>query len=280
MSGPDVGGGRPAGDLIGCELVVVKLGGTTIAGQEHVIDQVAEVARTRPVVVVHGGGARVTGWLDRLGIATRFEDGLRVTDEPALEVTAAVLRGAANIELVAALRARGCDAVGVSGVDGGLLSGRRVHGKGLVATIAGVRPAFARTLIDAGHVPVVAPLALDEDGTVCNVNADDVAAGLAHGLAARALVLLTDIDGVRGIDGARIPWMSPDEADALIASGVIAGGMIPKVRAAVRGLASVPGAQAVIADGSQPGVLRRVLDGDEAGTRIAPAPAARREGAA
>ncbi|MGC8634249.1 MAG: acetylglutamate kinase [Candidatus Limnocylindrales bacterium] len=250
------------------ELVVVKLGGTTIAAQEHVLDQVAELARSRPVIVVHGGGARVTDWLGRLGVPTRFEDGLRVTDAAALEVAAAVLRGALNVELVAALRARGCDAVGVSGVDGGLLAGRRVHARGLVVTIQGVRAGLLETLLVAGHVPVLAPLALDESGVVCNVNADDAAAGLAFGLGAGRLVLLTDVDGIRGADGARIPSLGAEQAERLIADGTIAGGMIPKVRAALRGLAPMPGAEAVIADGSRPDVLRRALDGSDLGTRI------------
>ncbi len=271
---------RGGGGGAGAGLVVVKLGGTTIAGQEHVLDQLAELARTRPVIVVHGGGARVTAWLDRLGVPTRFEDGLRVTDEAGLEVAAAVLRGAANVELVAALRARGCDAVGVSGVDGGLLTGRRVAGKGLVATIADVRPDFVRLLLEAGHVPVVAPLALDEHATVCNVNADDAAAGLARGLGARNLVLLTDVDGVHGIDGARIPRMAADEAERLIATGVIGGGMIPKVRAALRGLAPDTGASAIIADGSDPDVLRMLLADADLGTRIVAGDAPAREGAA
>ncbi len=266
--------------MIAAGLIVVKLGGTTVAAQEHVLDQVTELAGTRPVIVVHGGGARVTEWLDRLGVPTRFEDGLRVTDEAGLEVAAAVLRGAANVELVAALRARGCDAVGLSGVDGGLLSGRRVPGKGLVATIVEVRPEFVEMLLAAGHVPVVAPLALDEHGSVCNVNADDVAAGLARGLGASRLVLLTDVDGIRGSDGGRIPRIAADEAERLISSGVIGGGMIPKVRAALRGLA-VPGASAVIADGSDPDVLRLALSDGDLGTRITGAgDAAARQGAA
>jgi acetylglutamate kinase len=261
-------------------LVVVKLGGTTVTGQEHILDQVAELARSRPLIVVHGGGTRVTAWLDRLGVPTRFEDGLRVTDEAGLEVTTAVLRGAANVELVAALRARGCDAVGLSGVDGGLLLGRRVPGKGFVATIAEVRPDFVQLLLGAGHVPVVAPLALDEHGAVCNVNADDAAAGLALGLGALRLVLLTDVDGVRGSDGARIPRLRADDAERLIANGVIAGGMIPKVRAALRGLAPVSGASAVIADGSDPDVLRLALSEADLGTRILAGGAPVREGAA
>ena len=249
-------------------LVVVKLGGTTIAEQEQVLDQLAELARTRPLVVVHGGGARVTAWLERLGVPTRFEDGLRVTDEASLEVTSAVLRGALNVELVAALRARGCDAVGLSGVDGGLLGGRRVPGKGLVATAAGVRAGLIETLLAAGHVPVIAPLALDEGGTVCNVNADDAAAGLARGLGAARLVLLTDVDGVRGADGSRIARIGADQVERLIADGVIGGGMIPKVRAALSGIAAVPGATAIIADGSGPDVVRRALEDTDLGTRI------------
>lgn len=249
-------------------LVVVKLGGSTIAGQEQVLDQLAELARSRPIVVVHGGGARVTSWLERLGVPTRFEDGLRVTDAPALEVTSAVLRGALNVELVAALRARGCDAVGLSGVDGGLLAGRRVPGKGFVATAAGVRAGIIETLLAAGHVPVIAPLALDEQGAVCNVNADDAAAGLARGLGAARLVLLTDVDGIRGADGSRIARIGADQAERLIADGVIGGGMIPKVRAALSGIAAVPGASAVIADGSGPDVVRRALEDADLGTRI------------
>ncbi len=253
-------------------LVVIKLGGTTITEQAQLLDQVAELSSARPVVVVHGGGARVTSWLERLGVPTRFEEGLRVTDAAALEVTAAVLRGAANVELVAALLARGCDAVGLSGVDGGLLAGRRVAGKGFVASVSAVRTELLRTLLAAGHVPVIAPLALDEDGAVCNVNADDAAAGLARGLGAGRLVLLTDVDGIRGADGVRIPRIGAEQAERLIAAGVIGGGMVPKVRAALRGLAAAPGAAAIIADGAGPDVLRRALGDADLGTRIVAQP--------
>ena len=103
---------------------MVKLGGTTLADQAHVLEDVATVARKRPVVVVHGGGKRMTEWLARLGVESRFEGGLRVTDAAALEVAAAVLRGVVNSELVSALRDLGVDAVGLSGIDGGMLVGR------------------------------------------------------------------------------------------------------------------------------------------------------------
>ena len=101
------------------EVLVIKLGGTTIADQRQVLGEVAAVARQRPVVLVHGGGKRITEWLERLGVPSKFEGGLRVTDAQSLEVAAAVLRGVVNSELVSGLRDLGVDAVGLSGVDGG-----------------------------------------------------------------------------------------------------------------------------------------------------------------
>jgi len=249
------------------EILVVKLGGTTIADQRQVLEEVAVIARQRPLVLVHGGGKRMTEWLDRLGVTHRFEGGLRVTDPAALEVAAAVLRGVINSELVAGLRDLGVDAVGLSGVDGGLLIGERVPDLGLVARVVGLRRDLLDALLVAGQVPVVAPLARDESGVVCNVNADDVAAGIASGLGARQLVLLTDVDGVRDASGARLDSLTAGEAEALIASGVIAGGMVPKVRAALASL-TWPGSEAIIADAAAPAALSRSLDDPTFGTRL------------
>jgi len=249
------------------EIVVVKLGGTTLAEQKQVLAEVALVARKRPVVLVHGGGKRMTEWLERLGVETRFEGGLRVTDPAALEVAAAVLRGVVNSELVAALRDEGCDAVGLSGVDGGLLIGERLPDVGLVATVTGVRRDLIDSLLVAGQVPVVAPLARDEQGMVCNVNADDAAAGLAAGLGARQLVLMTDVDGIRDATGAKLDSITPEEAEALIAEGTIRGGMIPKVKAALSALAW-EGTEAIIADGSAENALARALTDLTFGTRV------------
>ncbi|MEA2623429.1 MAG: UDP-N-acetylmuramoyl-L-alanyl-D-glutamate-L-lysine ligase [Chloroflexota bacterium] len=269
----------PAG-YAGRELLVVKLGGTTLAEQRAVLEEVASVSATHDLVIVHGGGKRVTEWLARLDVETRFEAGLRVTDDRALEVAVAVLRGVVNTELVATLRNLGADAVGLSGVDGGLLIAERIPSLGRVATVVGARPTVLYALFAAGKLPVVAPLATDENGIVCNVNADEVAAGLAAGLHAR-LILLTDADGVRGADGKRIPSLDAAMAERLIEQGVIGSGMVPKVRSGLRALAlaqtdeladSAAGARAsievVIADGAAPAALSRALDDPSFGTRL------------
>jgi acetylglutamate kinase len=249
------------------DILVVKLGGTTIAEQRQVLGEIARIARRRPIVLVHGGGKRITEWLERLGVPTRFEGGLRVTDAASIEVAAAVLRGVVNSELVAGLRDLGVDAVGLSGVDGGMLVAERIPGMGLVARVVDLRRDLLDSLLVTGQVPVVAPLARDEEGIVCNVNADDVTAGIAAGLGSRQTVFLTDVDGIRGADGARIGSLSSVEAEALIADGVISGGMIPKVRAAL-GALTTPGSEAIIADGSAPDALDRATDDPGFGTRI------------
>ncbi|MBA3778725.1 MAG: acetylglutamate kinase [Chloroflexi bacterium] len=258
------------------ELLVVKLGGTTVAEQGSAFDALVPLARERPVVVVHGGGKRVTTWLERLGIETAFHDGLRITDERSLEVAAAVLRGAVNTELVAALGLRGCPAVGLSGVDGGSLLVERVPDLGLVGSVRKVRSALLKALLAARFVPVIAPLGVDRDGVICNVNADDAAAGLARGLQARQLVLLTDVDGIRDGAGHKIDTLTLAEAEGLIADGTIGGGMVPKIRSALAAIGTSEQIEAVIADASAPNALQRALTEDGFGTRVraARAPAA------
>jgi acetylglutamate kinase len=162
------------------------------------------------------------------------------------------------------------DAVGLSGVDGGMLVGERVPDLGLVAHVIGLKRDLLDALLVADQVPVVAPLARDEDGVVCNVNADDAASGIAAGLGARQLVLLTDTDGVRGADGRKLDALTVAEAEALIADGTIAGGMVPKARAALGALAW-EGAEAVIADSAAPHALTRALEDRSFGTRVSSA---------
>ena len=239
---------------------------TTIADQSHVLADVAAVARRRPVVLVHGGGKRITEWLERLGVPSRFEGGLRVTDAQSLEVAAAVLRGVVNSELVAALRDLGVDAVGLAASTAGCSSRSASRSWGCVARVTGLRRDLLDAILVGGQVPVVAPLARDADGIVCNVNADDAAAGIAAGLGARQLVLLTDVDGVRDAEGHKLDTLTTAEAEHLIDGGVIAGGMVPKVRAALSAL-GWEGSEAIIADSAAERALERALDDPTFGTR-------------
>jgi acetylglutamate kinase len=244
------------------DMVVVKLGGTTIADEQDTLREISELRRRRPIVVVHGGGKRLTSWLGRMGVESHFDVGLRVTDEAALEVVLAVLGGVVNGELVAALRGLDADAVGMRGLDGGTMSGEHSERLGRVIPRPVTDPALLRELLDAGRLPVVAPLGLDEDGRICNVNADDAAASISAALGGQ-LVLMTDTDGVRGADGERIGELTTTEAERLIGEGVIAGGMVPKVRSALRAIGEHSAAErAVIVDGRSSGALSRALGGD------------------
>src|SRR4029453_11530754 len=170
-------------------------------------------------------------------------------------------------ERVAGVPALGVDAVGLSGVDGGLLIAERIPHLGLVASVVGLRRDLLDAILVGGQVPVVAPIARDAAGIVCNVNADDAAAGIAAGLGARQLVLLTDVDGVRDADGRKLHTLTGAEAGHLIHSGGIAGGMVPKIRAALSAL-GWEGAEAIIADSSADNALERALDDEGFGTRI------------
>lgn len=248
------------------ELVVVKLGGETLADQFDTVRGVPTILRRYRLVVVHGGGKRLSAWLARLGIESRWEAGRRITDDAALEVAVAVLGGLVNAELVAALVRLGVPAVGLSGVDAGVLVTARTPQLGRVASVTGARPEVLQPLLAAGLVPVVAPLALDEAGAICNVNADEVAAGLAAAMRAR-LVLLSDTDGVLDAAGQTIGRLDPSRAEAMIADGTISGGMIPKVRGALATLESGD-LEVVIADGRSPDALSRALGDEEFGTRL------------
>jgi acetylglutamate kinase len=248
------------------ELVVVKLGGTTLAEEHATLAGVAQLSAAYRVVLVHGGGKRLTDWLTRLGVESRFEEGRRVTDAATLEVALAVLGGVVNGELVADLQRLGAPAVGLTGVDGGLLFAERIPELGRVGRVTGARPSVLYALLAAGLLPVIAPLALDQAGEIVNVNADEAAAGLSGALGTR-LVLLTDTDGILDKRGRRIDRLDELEAEKLISEGVITGGMLPKVKAGVAVLRS-GGSEVVIADGRADRSVERALGDPTFGTRI------------
>jgi acetylglutamate kinase len=219
---------------------VVKIGGAAL-GEASWLQAFGEAAAASalPLVIVHGGGPDITALSERLGVEVRWHEGRRVTPPDALDVAAMVLNGRINKRIVATLQAAGADAVGVSGLDGGLLRAELLDGGaiGRVGRVTAVRRSLLGTLLTAGHVVVISPISLCHDGEPVNVNADDAAAAVAAALDAEELVFLTDVPGVRDAAGLR-SWLDAGEASALVDSGVAFGGMGVKLGAGVRALQS------------------------------------------
>lgn len=244
------------------QLALVKIGGAQIDTATGRARLGRCVARAREagwdIVLVHGGGPQIAAFAARLGLEERRHLGLRITDAATAEVVLAALAGTVNKELVRALAATGVPAVGVCGVDGGLFGARRLGAAadsgvdlGYVGEPDAIDPHIVHTLLDAGYVPVVATVASRTvDEPFYNVNADHAAGPLASALAATSLVFLTDVDGV--LDAERRPILALDRARmrTLVDSGVITGGMLPKVAAALAALAAAPHTKVRIAPGA------------------------------
>jgi acetylglutamate kinase len=238
--------------------LVIKIGGSTLGAADTTFRDVAELAQRGEIpVVVHGGGAEASRWLERMNIESRFERGLRVTDESVLPVVVAVFAGLVNKRIVAAISAAGATAVGLCGADGRILECRLADPAfGFVGEPVRVNTAAIVALREAGIVPVIGPIGCVPNGTadqLVNVNADTVAGNIAAALGASRLVFLTDVEGVRDADGAVIPSLSESRCRALVADGTIAGGMIPKVEACLHAVGL--GVIAQIVDGRHSGML-------------------------
>ena len=226
------------------QVVVVKYGGNALAGATDG-DALALFAQDivlmhlvgmRPVVV-HGGGPQISDLMARLGKHAEFRNGLRVTDAETVDIVRMVLIGQVNPQLVAAINVHGPLAVGVSGEDAGLIRAvARDPELGFVGDVESINPLILRGLLDEEFIPVVATIGTDSNGQAYNINADTVAGAIAEALGAEKLVYLTDIEGLRRVvDDAStlIRQTTPEELDALMADGTIAGGMIPKVESCV-----------------------------------------------
>ncbi len=231
---------------------VIKYGGHAM-GDETIRQRFAEdVVLLRQVgirvVVVHGGGPQIGAMLERLKIKSAFVDGLRVTDRETVEIVEMVLSGAINKGLVAAITQAGGMAVGISGKDGGFVEGRPLRRRrrdpsshieevldlGFVGEPARVDPSLLHRFLDAGLIPVVAPIGLGAGGETFNINADTMAGAVAAALAAERFMLLTDVDGILDREGQLISELDHDQAVAMIADGTIHGGMIPKVETCLK----------------------------------------------
>ncbi len=268
---------------------VIKLGGDVLSDR-HVLDQVTGqlallASLSIRIVVVHGGGPQASALSRRLGREPEMIAGRRVTDSEALDVVKMVYRGLLNTELVSALRHHGVQAVGLSGVDGDLVTAHRRppvkvvddEGKermvdyGHVGDVERADPRVLTTLLDARFVPVVSSLAGDAEGEVYNVNADTVAETIATALRAQKLIFLTGAPGVlrdRNDPSTLVAFADPDDLATLIQSGALAGGMRPKVEACIR--AATGGVERThIIDGRVPdALLLEVFTGAGCGTMI------------
>jgi acetylglutamate kinase len=230
---------------------VVKYGGHAMLDAELKQSFARDVCLLRyvgiHVVVVHGGGPQIDQTLERLGIRSTFSGGLRVTDDSTMDVVEMVLGGSVNQDVVGMICSQGGRAVGLSGKDDHFMRARRMDKQeardergqpilvdlGRVGDVDRVDPRILQGLIDGGFIPVIAPIGVDEQGRALNVNADTAAARIAAALAASKLVLMTDVEGVKGADGNLLSSLGAREAEELIASGVVKAGMIPKVRCAL-----------------------------------------------
>jgi acetylglutamate kinase len=255
--------------------MVIKLGGAAAATSD--VDAVLQdivllrFVGMRPVLV-HGGGPEISSWQERMGMTPRFVNGLRVTDAATMEVVKMVLTGKVGPELVSRIHRLGGNAIGLSGEDGPTLLVRPAQHDGedlgLVGEVDHVNVEPVVSILDQGRIPVVASIGLGYDGEAYNVNADTVAAELAVALRATKLIVMTDVDGVHDHDGTLLSELDRGRAAALISDGVISGGMIPKVRAALRALDGTEAAH--IIDGRVPhALLLELLTAEGVGTMFA-----------
>ena len=253
------------------DLIVLKIGGSVAGEDAAALDAIASLNDGgHSLVVVHGGGPLVGEWATKLGHETEFVRGLRVTDEPTRDIALAVLGGLANARLVAALTGRGVPAVGLTGIDGGMLRAQREDTQlGLVGNIRRVDSALLEELVEAGRVPVVAPAAFEEPAgegapEILNVNGDSAAGAIAASLGARLLVFVTDVPGVRAKDGKVVALLDRERAKALVDDGTIEGGMLPKVEACL--VAAGSGCRAAIVAARAGDAVERLLAGERVGT--------------
>jgi acetylglutamate kinase len=268
---------------------VIKLGGSILTGDE-ILDSVAMQCALLKVlgirlVLVHGGGAQASELSRRLGFEPEIVAGRRVTDDAALEVVKMTFAGKVNVELLSALRRQGAMAVGLSGIDADLIlanrrppvsildddGAKRNVDFGHVGDVKSVNTMILNDLLDKGYLPVVASLGADDKGRPLNINADTMAEAIATSMQAKKLMYLTDQSGILRDPhdpSTLIPFADSQDLQSLIASGVVSGGMRPKVEACIR--ASTSGVKRThIIDGAAPdSLLTEILTGEGCGTMI------------
>jgi acetylglutamate kinase len=224
--------------------VVIKYGGHAMTDKALQASFAADVVLLKHIgvrpIVVHGGGPQIAATLDRMGRKSQFIDGRRVTDDETMEVVEMVLGGKINREIVELIQQAGGKAVGYTGSDGGLLRVRKrlIDGQdlGRVGEVIAVDPSVVLAATEAGFIPVIAPIGVDERGLSHNVNADEAAGAIAAELRAEKLMLLTDVEGLLDAKNQLISQLSVEQCRGLISDGTIKGGMIPKMECCIQAL--------------------------------------------
>jgi acetylglutamate kinase len=243
--------------------IVIKYGGSAMADktlQNAVFRDLALLSSVGvQIVVIHGGGPEINQWLEKLGIKPVFLDGLRITDTKTMDVVEMVLAGRVNKRIVSGINNHGSLAVGLCGIDGGLIEARTLGGgsHGLVGEVAKVNTKILDPLLEGGYVPVISSVANSSDGRSHNINADTVAGELAAALCAEKLILLTDTPGIlmkENDPSSLIEKIRLSEARELINKGIVKAGMKPKVECCIRSLAQGVNAAHII-DGRTPHAL-------------------------
>ena len=257
--------------------IVIKYGGAAMANENLKNAVFRDIALLSSVgvqtVVVHGGGPEINQWLSKLGITTKFKDGLRVTDSQTMDIVEMVLIGRVNKQIVNGIIKVGAMAVGLSGIDGALIQARPLGdgSHGLVGEVASVNPDLLEPLLKEGYVPVISSVASTAKGRTHNINADTVAGEIAASIGAEKLILLTDTPGIlkdRDNNSSLIRQLKLTEARKLIKDGIVNGGMTPKTQCCIRALAQGVSAAHII-DGRVPhALLLEVFTNDGIGTMV------------
>jgi len=260
--------------MLKSKIIVVKIGGSTLGQHDTTMEDLVKLQKKRvPVVVIHGGGNAVTNWLSKLNIPTRFVQGLRVTDLDTLKVVTAVLAGMINKELVSEINRLGGKAIGICGADGPIVMGKNNNRElGLTAEELTVDVRPLRVLLNAGYMPVVAPVCMNgspqgnEETNLLNVNGDTIAARIAASLNACKLIFLTDVPGIYDESKQVVSQIKVDDARTMIQNGTATGGMIAKLEASL--IASQKVSLTRIIDGRVDHALLDEIEGKCKGTTI------------
>jgi acetylglutamate kinase len=266
--------------------IVIKYGGSAMVAEDLKKNFAMDVVLLKYIginpVIVHGGGPQIGKTLEKMGKKSEFIEGLRVTDEETIDVVEMVLGGKVNKEIVALINKHGGKAVGLSGKDGGLIQAKKykvvksspetnrpeIIDIGMVGEVESINAGILNTLDDGGFIPIIAPVGVGEHGETYNINADFVAGKIASSIKAEKLVLLTDVEGVKGKDGTLLSTLNKKDIEHLIKKEVITGGMLPKVKCCLEALSDGVKKTHIIDGRVKHAILLEIFTDEGVGTQI------------